>query len=51
MKRKGVKIKEIVDNKDLTEEEVMKKIDKIEDEIKREAFGKTKIKKPKHFEK
>ena len=49
-KQKADKIEEIVDNEDLTEEEVMKKIDQIEDQIKREAFGKTKIKKPKHLE-
>ena len=44
-KRKSKDVKDIVDNEELSEEEVMKKVDAIEDKIKREVFGKTKIKK------
>ena len=46
-KRKANSIKEVVENNELSEEEVIKKVDKIKDTINREVFGKTKIKKPK----
>ena len=49
-KRKATDIEQIVKEINLSEEEVMKKVNKIEDDIKREAFGKTKIKKLKQTE-
>ena len=49
-KRKAANIEQIVKEINLSEEEVMKKVNKIEDDIKREAFGKTKIKKLKQTE-
>ena len=49
-KRKAENVAEIVRDEKLSEEEVMTKVDKIEDKIKREVFCKTKIKKPKYIE-
>ena len=49
-KRKSKDVADIVENKELSEEDVMKKVDMIENKIKREVFGKTKIKKQRKTE-
>jgi hypothetical protein len=49
-KRKSKDVKDIVENEELSEKDVMKKVDRIEDKIKREVFGKTKMKKEKKTE-